>query len=377
MVYYTEYVVFKKGKMFSKQVTELSYPDKSGSDAYRRFDYQVACVFQTLISLCDNNEDFFVLLDYLDDFVIVENSGKVDESISFCQVKSQNKGPFTLNMVVKQEWIKKQVDNYTGFTDPEVKNILLTNFGIKIGTKIVDDTSLVSLADYENSEEALPLISQIKDALNGKGSIHDFYLLKATLSLDGFENQLKGTLVNYALKHDYKKTALDTIQTIYLEIWKELNSKQHFVLAEKDHTNFQAILDKKGMKYSQIKDIFRTAMDVQVPGKGEMSTLYAAYPFSLGSVTLPEFLDHYETFRIESAKHGAVILKECSLCVKSNKKAIDSCSGSLDVSSKISALLSADVAINSSEFFVEFQYQITALFVYKTYSADFGGKYEN
>lgn len=362
--------IYKKGgcKMFEEKVISVNGIDMSGSDSYRRFDFQIACVFETLLTLCKKNEDFYVLLDFLDDFVIIQDVGKISESITFCQTKTQSKGPFTISMVVRKEWLKKQVANYHSFIDSNVKNILITNFGIQLKRKLINDSSIVSLDTLQKEDGIQELISQIKNELNGLGDIKDFYLLKASLSLDGFEEQIKGLLLNYASTNNYQSLSAEAIQTIYIKIWKELDTKQHHIPTIAEIKSKTELINKKGIRYTHIKEIFKTAMDIDVPNKSEISSFFSSHGFDLDSLTIVSFLTLFHDFRIDCATYGAEILEECCSFLEEHKSEIALCTNSIELSQAILNLLFRDEAVSQTDFFCKYKICISALFAYKLFN---------
>ena len=86
--------------MFKDKVIKVKSIDNSGSDVYRRYEYQLACVFATFLTLYKKSENFYVLLDYLDDYVIVEEDKDNNELITFVQVKTKKGTPFTMSSFI-------------------------------------------------------------------------------------------------------------------------------------------------------------------------------------------------------------------------------------------------------------------------------------
>ena len=355
--------------MFLDNITKIDIVnyDDTGSDVSRRFDYQLACAFMTLITVCDRTEDFAVILERVDDFLIVEDLGTEDECVSFVQVKTDKNGPFTLNCVVKNEWIKKQAQNYLNFLDTNVRNIFLTNFGIKFSKALISDTTLTKITDLPKSEDKQKLITQINDVLLGKGSIEDFYIIKGILTIDGFETQLKGYLHNYAIGHNCGNISSELLETVYKEIWHDLHKKQRYVLNDSEKKDYQEIVDKKGIEYSSIKNIIGIAKSIEIPAKAEISSFFFTNQFCIdGYETFLLFLDDYNDFRVQS--HNAMdLLEECRNLRIDNSIELNKCADAYAYSCEIMKLLDDNFIISSSEFYKRFRTCISAMLTYKAY----------
>lgn len=356
--------------MFLDNITRIDIVncDDTGSDVSRRFDYQLACAFLTLISLCDKSEDFTVILERVDDFLVVENLGTEDECVSFIQVKTDKNGPFTLNCIVKNQWIKKQANNYLYFLDTNVRNILMTNFGIKFSHKLVSDNTLTRIIDLPDSSDKAKLINQINEVLCGQGSIKDFYIIKSTLTLDNFEVQLKGHLIDYVNKHGYGAISGELLQTVYKEIWNDLHCKQRYVLSDSEKKDYQEIVRKKGIEYSSIKNIINIAKGIEIPKKSQMNSFYSNHSFSFkGYESFLSFLEDYNDFRAHS--HTAtLLLEECRSVKLDSRNELLKCKTAQDYSLRILEMFDQDATISSSSFYQKYRVCIAALFTYKAYN---------
>jgi len=357
--------------MFKDKVINVEGIDNSGSDTYRRFDYQIACVMETILTLSKSNTDFFVLLDYLDDYVIVENSGKKNESITFVQVKSKKDGPITINTVVKKEWIKKQVSNYHDFLDSSVKNILKTNFGIKLeDSTIIDSINYKPLSELEEEGKAKELVKQIKNELNGVGELDDFGLVCANLALNSLESHLIGYLNEYANNNSYQNLSVLAIKTIYEKLWLDLQKKQEYVPSDEEKKSFDTIYEKKGLNYSKVVDIFKTTRDIDIPEKKQIDAFYSKNHFNLGLFTYPEFLLNYHEFQTDTVLYGSELLLECCNFVKKYLDDIKKCSDIYEVSVLIKDILDKDIAVCDSEYYKKNSIYIAGHICFKMFYED-------
>lgn len=348
----------------SKKIITISHIDNSGSIAYNGFSFQLACVFASFLKLSKTNENFYILLDYLDDFVIVDNPDSDNETITFVQVKSQKGRAITLHTVVAKEWILKQAKNYESFINDSVKNILLTNLGISVKSKVFDSITLTPVTSLGNDDD----LKELKDQIFGKTSITDldnFYILRSSISIDSYESELKGKMQEYANKNGLTSLTVEAMETIYIKIWNDLDRKQRCVLSDEDKKDYSVILDKKGMKYSRIKDIFRTALDVQLPPSGAISDFCRNNSLEIGALSSIEFAQLFREFRVEAVKNGMTVLEECWTYLRDNKDEIDMSGEILSVSNSIIDCLNRNCIVNSSAFYHKYKYCISTFFTYK------------
>ena len=349
--------------MLMKKIVTLSKVDSSGSDVYSRFEFQLACVFASFLELSKSSENFYILLDYIDDFVIVDNPNTDTESITFVQVKSQKGKPITLHTIVIKEWILKQAKNYENFADDDVKNILLTNFGISIKSKVIDSLTLTPFSNLDSDDN----LKELKEQVFSKTSItslDNFYLLKASISIDSYETELKGQMHEYANKNGLSALTIEALETIYVKIWNDLECKQRCVLSDFDKTNEEIILDKKAINYTRVRDIFRIALDIQLPREGEISDFCKENKLNIGSLSNCEFGILFRGFRVDAVKNGMTTLEECWIYLRDHKDEINY-SDSLCISSSIIGLLDEYAIINSSVFYKKYKYCISTFLTYK------------
>lgn len=353
--------------MFSEKLKTISNVDPSGSRSSQRFEYQVACVFLMFLTLYKKTDDFFILLDYFDDFVVVENHNTNDEIISFVQVKTQKDKPISISTIIKKEWILKQAENYKKFLDENVKNILMTNLGVSFKQKVISDTELVSLEECNGYDGIDELKSQICD--DEIKNLSNFFLVKASISLDTFKQDLKGKMLEYINDNNFTSLTVDAIETIYLKIWNDLHLKQTYIPTDKDASNYETLIYKKGLKYTHIKDIFRIMLDIQLPEEGKISDFCGKNNLYYGSIEFSEFRILFKQFRVDSAKCGMSVIQEAFEYLKENKLVLNACmTDAYLFSKKVLEILDNDQTINTSEFYKKFSVCISIFFTYKIFS---------
>lgn len=89
----------------------ITIREQAGTDAVRKFDYQMALALDYLLSEIDN--EVIVLIETLEDFAVFYNFGSEFEKIDIFQVKTMDKGLYTKSLL--------NTDNVIG-------KIILTDF---------------------------------------------------------------------------------------------------------------------------------------------------------------------------------------------------------------------------------------------------------
>lgn len=348
--------------MFLDKIITLTDIDNSGSDSYNRFEYQVACIFMTFLTLYKKTKNFYILLDYIDDFVVVNNHEQSDEMISFIQVKSKKSRAITISTVIKEHWILKQAKNYEKFIDYNVKNILMTNLGISIKSKIFDDINIISLNDIK--EGADDLKKQILDNTKIK-KIDDFYIVRSILSLENFEQEIKGIMHNYIIDNSMSQLSAEAIETIYQKIWIDLNNRQRCVLTDEEKNNSDIVIEKKAVKYTRIQEIFKATLDIQIPETGIISKFFNENQLFIGMLDSFEFAKLFKSFRVDSVKMGIQVLETVNKILNENEFKFVDLTDTFNVSKQIIDVLDSDEIISSTEFYKKYKYCIGVLFTYK------------
>lgn len=352
--------------MFSEKFKKIGIIDTSGSRTSQRFDYQVACVFLTFLTLYKKTDNFLILLDYIDDFVIIENYNANHEVISFVQVKTKKDKPISISTIVRKEWILKQAENYKKFLDEEVKNVLMTNLGVSFKQKVISDTELISLAKC-NSYDG---IDRLKKQICGDDikDLNNFYLLRASISLDAFEQDLKGKMHAYVRDNNFSTLTAESIDTIYLKIWNDLTTRQNYVPTDEDVIDSEKLISKKGLKYSHVKNVFNIMQDIQLPEEGKMSGFCDGHNLYFGSITHSDFGMLFKQFRYESARSKMIIVQEAFEYIDEHKSELDNYGRDTYLfSKKALEILENNETINSSEFYKKFKVCISVFYTYKKF----------
>lgn len=352
--------------MFSEKLRVISHVDTSGSRTSQRFEYQVACVFLTFLTLYKKTNDFYILLDYIDDFVVVEHYKPGDEIISFVQVKTKEDKPISISTIIKKEWILKQSKNYKNFLDEEVKNVFMTNLGVSFKQKVVSSTELISLEKCNGYDGIDTLKLQICD--DDIKNLDNFFLLRASISLASFKEDLKGKMHEYAIDNELATLTAEAIDTVYLKIWEDLTSKQNYIPTDEDQNDIENLINKKGLRYSHIKNIFAIMQEIQFPEEGKISEFCQKNKLYFDSMRYSDFRILFKNFRNEAVKNGMNVIKEAFEYLKENKYILDELMVvPFSFSKRTHEILMENETINTSEFFKKYNICISIYFTYKTF----------
>lgn len=274
--------------------------EQAGTDAVRKFDYQMAVALDYLLNEIDS--DAFVLIETLEDFAVFRNIGSEDETVDVYQVKTKDKGLYskaTLNS-----------DNVLG-------KIILTDFYFdsKANTlNIVCNTSLKGTSTEEldcfafveklTPQELADLKANVVEYL-GKhpdfsGKLDDYWgkliYIKSSLPFDGKEERYEETLVgktNSTIAHylgdeNHSINPQAVFNTLKLLIDRQRRNKIATPEIEVDE-----VLARKGISSEQLKEVINTAAETTHLSKNEIlqhaSTIFTPQEYK-------EIRQDYSTF---------------------------------------------------------------------------------
>lgn len=290
-----------------KHLTRVKPREQVGSATYNKFKFQIAAAIEILIELMKNGRDFWVLMDYLEDVVVIEDYDKEQSIISFYQVKSKEKNSITIGNVISQQFLNKMHYNIASFRDHECDAILLTNCGISFKGSVVKDTIKVNLADYLNAvvdtgnekkdkkenkfratkkKEIISSIARTEEVEEKDVDLSKFFLLTTTLTLEDYDRQITGAFSDYIEITEPNLTAT-SIATIKDKVWKDLEKKNKFVVSE-NVTEENYIVSYKGITRKGFLDIMNTQKFVQFPSFNDFADFCSTYGSPFGSSPLKD-----------------------------------------------------------------------------------------
>ena len=173
--------------------------------------------------------------------------------------------------------------------------------------------------------------------------------------------------MSYVQDNEMSELTIESIETIYLKIWNDLTEKQIYSPTPDDKNNIEVLINKKGIMYSHIKDIFSIMTDVQLPEKGKISEFCRSNKMFYDTTSYSDFIKLFKEFRIESAKRGFDVIHESIECLKENNDTLSILMDDTYIfSKKVLEILDNDKTICSSEFYKKFR---VCLAIYNTYRA--------
>lgn len=275
--------------------------EKIGSSTYNKYKFQIAVAIELLLDLAGKSKDFWLLMDYLEDVVIIEDYDKDVSLISFYQVKSKEKNAITIGNVISEKFLNKMHYNVHSFRDHHCDSVLMTNCGISFDGKVVKDTVKVNLKEYlegvtitgnkdndekENSfrlkkkDEILNSISKTEKIPVSDIDISKFYLLTTTLTLDDYERQISGAFVEY-MNSTFPKLSVESIYTIKEKIWRDLDKKNAFIIGD-NSVDQSFIVKNKGITSRDFNEIIQTQDFLQFPTFSDIANFCNQYGSSFG-----------------------------------------------------------------------------------------------
>ena len=258
-------------------VMNIKIREQAGTDAVRKFDYQMAVALDYLLNEIDS--DTIVLIETLEDFAVFRNLGSEDETVDVYQVKTRDKGLYskaTLNS-----------DNVLG-------KIILTDFYFdsKANTlNIVCNTSLKGTSTEEldyfafveklTAQELTDLKANVVEYF-GKhpdfsGKLDDYWgkliYIKSSLPFarkeERYEETLVGktnsTIAHYLGDENHSINPQAVFNTLKLLIDRQRRNKITTTEIEVNEA-----LAKKGISSDQLKEVIDTAAQTTHLSKNEI-----------------------------------------------------------------------------------------------------------
>ena len=311
-----------------ERLTIIVPRETSGSDTYRRYQFQIACAMELIIKLANTSKEFMTLMDYLDDIVLIENGCEDDSLVTFYQVKSKDCGTISINTIIKNEWIEKMYYNLNELNDNAAKAVLLSNTGFGFcNGNVVSSVDIISLSDYIKEKKLSKINDTIINNLASSFKLEkenikydNIYLLRTNLTLNDYERQLKGELQNLA-KSLYPTLTADSLETIYLKIKDMLSERQAKVLEEP--TNYETLCEQKGFSSKQFNQVLRVTKDVQLPDVNELRRFATDNKINIeGYHNTIEFNHNYNLFSEDLLVYNLPLIKSIFSLLDNHKEDI-------------------------------------------------------
>ena len=358
-----------------KKVAEVRPREFSGSDIYNRYQFQIAFAADLIIKMAKNNINSLTFMDYLDDVVVVDNSGD-SSAIIFYQVKSKDKNFITLNIILNNQWFEKMYYNLSQF-NKNSKSILVTNTGINFDGKYVMDADPVSLADcLKNLDENDELKNKIYQSMMKTDTIEKdkidfskYWIVKTELTISDFERQIKGQLQEYAIAVNPKLDA-ESLNVIQMQLICELESKQKKVY-NPIVIDIDKLIREKGYSTEDFNRLVKTTYTIQIPKSKDMYDFLKQNNMLDGTIfsNIIDFNMKYNKFIVDNINNGNIVCKLSFALVKEKINLFINVSEQNLMSKLIDELDSYD-KISTTKFYIDNKIFIVGLFLYKQYEGN-------
>lgn len=300
-----------------KNLISVKPREKVGSATYNKFKFQIAVAIELLLELARENKDFWLLMDYLEDVVVIENFNEEASIISFYQVKSKEKNVITIGNVISEKFLDKMHYNISAFRDHDCNAFLITNCGIGFNGNAVSDTAKVNLKEYldrivntgntkkdlkennfrgEKKKEIIKSISKSEKIKEEDVDLSKFFLLTTTLTLNDYDRQISGSFVDF-MGEVQPKLTVESIHTIKDKIWNDLDKKNKFVVGD-NATDETYLLKNKGITRKGFDEVVSAQKLLQFPTYTDLSDFCIEYGSQFGSNPLKD-KERYSSFQTE------------------------------------------------------------------------------
>lgn len=241
--------------------------ERSGSKSSNRFDYQKDWAICKIIELHNRGTDYLIAFEYHEDIIIL-NSSTTPDRISFYQVKTKERGNWTLNALLKREslyldaghsYLGKLYSNKINFhTETESLNFV-SNARFKFEMKEINGKSIHMnrICCSELSEESLRRIQYAiieEYELSKELDFEEISFFEVTdLSIENHTEITRSRLAEFI-----EKIFPDTryqITPIYQSIFDEVRRKSN---QERALDSFHDLVNKRAIRREDFNKILAT-----------------------------------------------------------------------------------------------------------------------
>ena len=274
--------------------------EQAGTDAVRKFDYQMAVALDYLLSEMDN--DAIILIETLEDFAVFHNHGSKNETVDIYQVKTKDKGLYEKNAMYKDNVLGKIIlTDYYFDSASETLNIVC-NTALK-GTS-TEEFEIFQFESTLSTNELAKLKANVVQYLQGepefKGTVDTYWgkliYIKSPLPFSGKEDRYSETLVgktnNAIAKHLGDENHSINPQAIFTTL-KLLIDKRRRDRISQPNIDVEEAIERKGIRSSEVKNIIDQAVALHYLSKTEILQ-HAAQIFAPDDYL--EIKDEFPTF---------------------------------------------------------------------------------
>ena len=255
------------------QLISLKPREEVGSNISRKYSFQHDLSLYLLLINHENSEDYVYLFDFHDDLMILDSSTN-PQKIDFYQIKSKDKGNWTLNDLLKSEKNKKTKKDKLSIIGKMYLNKV--NFPDNANSLIFISNAPFSIKNLKNKEESLRrslikaselddkclnlCINKIKEehSLNDASDFENIIQLQVTnLSNKDSSTHCLGELSK--LIHKLNPNNKINPQLAYNQIKGEIFRKTNTITSDKNINDLNELIEIKGISKSVFENLLNKA----------------------------------------------------------------------------------------------------------------------
>ena len=251
--------------------------EQAGTDAVRKFDYQMAVALDYLLSEMDN--DAIILIETLEDFAIFRNHGSESETIDVFQVKTKDSGLYTKTAISKDNVIGKIIlTDYYFDSQSDTLNIICNTPLKGTSTEHLDNFILektLTKKELDNLKSAVTYY--LREETDFSGTIDPYWgkliYIKSSLPFSGKEDRYSETLIgktNATIARHLNDENHSINPQIVFNTLKLLIDKQRKSKILETEIDVEDAISKKGIRSSMVKDVIDQAVATSHLTKNEI-----------------------------------------------------------------------------------------------------------
>jgi len=287
--------------------------EQAGTDAVRKFDYQMAVALDYLLNEIDS--DAIVLIETLEDFAVFRNVGLEDEMVDVYQVKTKDKGLYSKTTLNSDNVLGKII--LTDFYFDSKANTLNIVCNASLKGRSTEELDYFSFIEELTAPELSALKASVLEYL-GKhpdfsGELDDYWgkliYIKSSLPFSGREERYEETLVgktNSTIAHYLGDENHSINPQAVFNTLKLLIDRQRRNKITTPEIEVEEALERKGISSEQLKKVIDMAADTTHLSKSEIlrhaSTIFTPQEYM-------EIKQDYSTFlsyRANLADHAFI-----------------------------------------------------------------------
>lgn len=238
--------------------------EKSGAHTMARYGFQVHASIVKMLELHGSGNDYRAVFDHFDDLMVFDKAD-LPENVDFYQIKSNNKGPWSLKALMKKEGKGSPPVTFVGrlhyhmgsFSQMITKLGFLSNAGFKLkladGTFSTDDHNSICSSDLHPNEIDLLKKTLAKDTVRPppQDGSHLFAFERTSLGIAEQDVFVKGRLVKFVEERGGAEPipVISLYQTLLSSVFTKTGVTQEF-------TTLAEFYDRKTLSRADIEAMF-------------------------------------------------------------------------------------------------------------------------